>query len=312
MTETGFTGESVDRLAMTPVESVERMDFVAIDVETANADMASICQVGVAGFRDGHLADGWKSYVDPCDFFDPMNICVHGITQETVSGAPLLPGVAAAIVPRLTGQVVVSHTHFDRVSLHRALENNGLEPVNCRWLDSARVTRRAWQQFAAGGYGLASVCDHIGYEFEHHDALEDAKAAGQIMLAAMDLTGLSIADWLHRVERPINPSAVSPNVSRVRRDGNSEGPLFGEVLVFTGALNMSRAKAANLAAEAGCDVADTVTRGTTLLIVGDQDVSRLAGHSKSSKHRKAETLIAEGQALRILRESDFLELVALG
>ncbi len=25
------------------------MDFVAIDVETANPDMASICQVGIAG-----------------------------------------------------------------------------------------------------------------------------------------------------------------------------------------------------------------------------------------------------------------------
>lgn len=28
-------------------------DFVAIDVETANADMASICQIGIAGFANG-------------------------------------------------------------------------------------------------------------------------------------------------------------------------------------------------------------------------------------------------------------------
>jgi DNA polymerase-3 subunit epsilon len=31
------------------------MDFVAIDVETANADMASICQIGVAGFEAGQV-----------------------------------------------------------------------------------------------------------------------------------------------------------------------------------------------------------------------------------------------------------------
>jgi DNA polymerase-3 subunit epsilon len=48
------------------------------------------------------------------------------------------------------------------------------------------------------------------------------------------------------------------------------------------------------------------------LVVGDQDVTRLAGHSKSSKHRKAEELIAKGVPIRILRESDFQELGRLG
>ena len=46
----------------------------------------------------------------------------------------------------------------------------------------------------------------------------------------------------------------------------------------------------------------------TLLLVGDQDVQRLAGHEKSSKHRKAEQLIQTGQPIRILRETDFREL----
>jgi DNA polymerase III epsilon subunit-like protein len=31
-------------------------DFVAIDVETANADAASICQVGIVVFAGGHEA----------------------------------------------------------------------------------------------------------------------------------------------------------------------------------------------------------------------------------------------------------------
>jgi DNA polymerase-3 subunit epsilon len=52
-----------------------------------------------------------------------------------------------------------------------------------------------------------------------------------------------------------------------------------------------------------------VTKKTTILVVGDQDVARLAGHEKSSKHRKAEQLVAEGQQIRIIRESDFKTLV---
>jgi DNA polymerase-3 subunit epsilon len=43
------------------------MEFIAIDVETANADMASICQIGIARFKGGALAEEWKTYVDPQD-----------------------------------------------------------------------------------------------------------------------------------------------------------------------------------------------------------------------------------------------------
>ena len=286
-----------------------RGDFVAIDVETANADMASICQIGLASYEGGVLVKEWKSYIDPEDFFDPVNVSIHGIDEETVAGAPCLLEIAAAVVSQVHGQVAVCHTHFDRVAVHQAFGKYRLTPPRCVWLDSARVTRRTWSEFASRGYGLHSVCRHIGYEFTHHDALEDAKAAAQILLAAIEATGLSIDDWLLRVERPIDSSSTGGK--SVARQGNPEGPLFGEVMVFTGALQIPRREAANLADSVGCEVADGVNKHTTMLVVGDQDVKRLAGHEESSKHRKAEKLIAQGQAIRIVRESDFLELVAL-
>jgi DNA polymerase-3 subunit epsilon len=81
--------------------------------------------------------------------------------------------------------------------------------------------------------------------------------------------------------------------------------------VFTGALSLPRREAADLAAQAGCSVDGGVTKETTLLIVGDQDVRRLApGQVKSSKQVKAEQLIARGQPIRILRETDFQLLIA--
>jgi DNA polymerase III subunit epsilon len=62
------------------------MDFVAIDVETANADMASICQIGIATFENGALAGEWKTYVDAQDHFDGINESIHGIDESTVAG----------------------------------------------------------------------------------------------------------------------------------------------------------------------------------------------------------------------------------
>ena len=40
------------------------MEFVAIDVETANADMASICQIGIAKYSKGQLIDEWTSLIN--------------------------------------------------------------------------------------------------------------------------------------------------------------------------------------------------------------------------------------------------------
>ena len=60
------------------------MQFIAIDVETANADMGSICQIGIAVFADGKVIDEWSTLIDPEDYFDGMNIYIHGIEPSMV------------------------------------------------------------------------------------------------------------------------------------------------------------------------------------------------------------------------------------
>jgi DNA polymerase-3 subunit epsilon len=96
------------------------MDFVALDVETANADMASICQIGIARFRDGTLADEWRTYVAPQDHFDAINVSIHGIDASIVEGAPRFGALASTIQHAIRGAVVVTHTPFDRLALHQA------------------------------------------------------------------------------------------------------------------------------------------------------------------------------------------------
>jgi DNA polymerase-3 subunit epsilon len=282
-------------------------DFVAIDVETANADMASICQIGVARFAAGQLADEWSTLVDPEDDFDGINVGIHGIEPHMVRGQPRLPQIADRLRTLLEGSVAVCHTHFDRLAIARGLAKYRLAPLATSWLDSARVARRTWKECAWSGYGLANVCARIGYEFRHHDALEDAKAAGHVLLAAIRETQLDVEAWQRRVSQPIDLAAGS-YAAGVRRDGDPEGDLYGEVVVFTGVLELPRSAAADLAASLGCRVDSGVTKRTTILVVGDQDARHLAGHDKSSKHRKAEQLVAAGQRIRIIRETDFRSL----
>ena len=149
------------------------MEFVALDFETANADMSSICQIGLVHFKDGSLQEEWKTYVDPEDFFDEINVSIHGIDETTVKGAPNLRDISSRICSYLDIRIAVCHTHFDRVALHKACERYSLRMPTCTWLDSARVTRRTWDQCAYRGYGLGNVCAILGYQFAQHDALED-------------------------------------------------------------------------------------------------------------------------------------------
>lgn len=284
------------------------MDFVAIDVETANPNLGSICQVGIATVRGGSVVDAWCDLVDPKTYFDPFNVYIHGIDADRVRGAPTFRDIFPEISSRVAGSVIVSHTGFDRAAISSAARRYQITLGESTWLDSARVARRAWpDMYATRGYGLANIAADLKISFKHHDAGEDARAAAEILLRACETASLDIDGWLKRVEQSIFPETDTP----IRREGNPEGPLYGECIVFTGALEILRREAADLAAMAGCTVASGVTKTTTLLVVGDQDIQKLAGHEKSAKHRKVEALIEKGHPIRILGETDFKEIIAL-
>lgn len=278
------------------------MRFIAVDLETANPRMSSICQIGVVTFEDGQEIDAAVRLIDPRDYFDPYNVAIHGITEEDVRGAPRFSDLHGWLCQQTSGQIVACHTHFDRVALAQACGQHRLEPLPCNWLDTAQVARRAWSDVAYSGYGLAKLAQRFGIEFQHHDALHDARTAGLILLKAIEETGFDPAQWIERCRR-----GITFGVS-IRREGDGDGPLVGENIVFTGALQMPRREAADLAHEAGAAVEPGVTKHTSMLVVGDQDIEKLAGHEKSGKHRKAEQLIAKGQPIRIVGEADFMSL----
>ena len=292
------------------------MTFNTIDVETANADHASICQIGIVHVRDGKSCDEWETLVNPEEWFDQWNTRIHGIANRHVINSPTLPEIAAELRNRVSRSILVSHTAFDRVSLERAMSRYELDELDVAWLDSARIVRRAWpERYAHGGWGLRNVATDLGISFKHHDALEDARATAKVVIAACEHTGLDPEDWIHQVEARIGVSRdrSQPAIRRgksVKRTGDEDGPLHGETVVFTGELVISREEAADIAARAGCNVDSNVTmKRTTILVVGIQNRSLLKGYSKSSKHRKAEDLIQKGADIEILSEDDFHELM---
>ena len=284
--------------------SREEAAYVALDVETANSDYASICQVGIAEFDSrGVPGRTWASLIDPEDHFASMNVSIHGIREESVRGAPRFPDVLPEIRKLCDDRIVVHHMPFDRVAIGRATERYGLAGPRATWLDSAQVARRAWKRFSRRGYGLGNLASELGIPLRHHDALQDAIAAGSVVALAMEKAGTDIAGWLHRAGQPLGGSRAAS------RRGDPAGHLSGETIVFTGALTIPRPEAADLAAAAGADVADAVSRRTTFLVVGARAGRQARGRGKSSTHRKAEALVRRGARISIIGEEEFLGIV---
>lgn len=288
--------------------------FIAVDVETASRHQGSICQIGLACFDDGALAWQWSALVDPEGEFDPFNIDIHGITPERVAGAAKWPAVVECIAGSLREQTIVSHTRFDQIALAAASERYGLELPNCRWIDSHAIARHVWPEM--GRHRLRDLCETLGIELNHHDALSDATACGRIILAGMRASGLTLQQLIGRQTppRPWSRYRRRRSEERHQRDyiaaGAAGGPLHGQVVVFTGSFEGGKRPISELAAAAGCDVDENFAKSrTTILVVGRRDPADWGGAEKSGKHQRAEAALAEGYKIEIMSEDQFRNLL---
>ena len=171
------------------------MRFYALDVETANPDHSSICQIGVGVFEDGALVDTWMSYIDPQDYFHWRFIEIHGITPKMVIRKPTFPKAYPILRQMLENNIVVHHSPFDRGAFRKAFDKYGLEPFKVKWLDSVQVARKTWKELE-GGYNLANLAYCLGIDFKHHDALEDAIACGKIVAKASNDYGIQFHELI--------------------------------------------------------------------------------------------------------------------
>lgn len=281
---------------------LETYRFLAIDVETANNSKDSICQIGIAMVpTDGQIRTACI-LVDPEQAFDAFNTKLHGIDQSKVTGAFTFEVVLQALRPLLERHILIQHSNFDKQAFDSACLRYGIPQLSSNWVDSVRIARNAWPELKGnGGHGLASLKEHLGLTFKHHDAEEDASAAAQVTILAERKTGKSFSTLAESKRKTYQPS--------IAIEGNQNGPLFGHVACFTGQLELSRVDASTLAASAGITVKQGMSKKVTLLIVGDQDMTTLAGHEKSSKHRKAEELILKGFKIRIMGETEFMNII---
>ena len=170
-------------------------DFAAIDFETANFEMTSICSVGVVIVRNGEICDTFYSLVQPePNYYLRFCTQVHGLCRRDTEEAPVFPKVWKEVEKLITlsdedAKLLGSPT-LPLVAHNKAFDENCLREVfRCYQMDypdypfycTLIASRRAFPN--AENHQLQTIAELCGYNLEHHHhALADAEACARIAI----------------------------------------------------------------------------------------------------------------------------------
>lgn len=182
--------------------------FVAIDFETATWGAA--CAVGIAHFENGVKIQERYTLLNPeisPRSWDLGAIRVHGIRPEDVAQAPTFTDVWPELIHYAACYPFVAHNAgFDMGVLRSELERARLPAPKISYGCSMRLARRAWPKrrlkdvedaplgelrAAPENHRLNTLSEFLEIELDHHNALSDAIACGEITVRAVDQLGLN-------------------------------------------------------------------------------------------------------------------------
>ncbi|MCY0905390.1 exonuclease domain-containing protein [Arthrobacter sp. H14-L1] len=322
------------------------LEFTAIDFETANGFRGSPCSVGLSKVRDGKIVEEASWLMRPPqghDYFEQRNVQIHGLTAAQVASSPRFGELFAEIGGFIGSDVLVAHNaSFDMGVIRSALEVSELPGPAFDYACTVLLSR---QSYALPSYSLPFVAEAAGVPLlNHHDAVDDARACAGIMvdIAARHDAG-SIAELfailklqlpraeaylpgLNEISKATRTAlkrlAEAPRTSgwqgwpeegpnpEANQRADPHHPLFGQMVVFTGTLQLARSTAKERAAGFGAQPASAVTKKTTVLVVGDGFVAAdLRNGRLTVKARKVLDLHDRGQNIEVLSEGEFMQMI---
>lgn len=311
------------------------LSFLAIDFETASPNQrASACAVGFAVVDAGTIVNAGKALINP-DIPDgewgAINTGIHGIHPADVRTAPKFFSACDSMLALASDLPLIAHNaSFDMSVLRAEHERWGVAVPGYRYACSLQLARQVWPDLPS--VSLPRVAWHLGIELDHHNPESDARACALITMAAIVRVGATSLDqalhstglWMGTVVSPndwmpcgtgwlaFTADGATTRSSGERIAPNPAHPFFNKIVVFTGALgSMTRDLAEAHVRAIGGFTRPSVSKKTDFVVVGGlRDIpTEVAGHSLSTKHRRAIELRDAGAEITLLAEGDFLSLL---
>lgn len=157
-------------------------DFIAIDFETANRELSSVCSVGIVIVENGIIKEKIYRLIRPYpNYYSYWNTQIHGLTFKDTADAETFPNVWAEIAPRIGALPLVAHNSpFDEGCLKASFQKYGMIYPGYTFYCTCRASRRKFGK-KLPNHQLQTVAAHCGYNLtQHHHALADAEACAWI------------------------------------------------------------------------------------------------------------------------------------
>ncbi len=279
--------------------------FVALDFETPNGKNNCPCSAGIAVFKNGVLTETHYHLINPEEEFYSKNVEIHGITAEDVSDSVLFYEWWNNYKNILTSYPIVAHNvTFDMSVLKKAFKKYQIEIPNLHTFCTKELAELNITD--CENYTLECLCDYYGIElFHHHNALDDAIAAGRMFL---ELTSsLENAEVLNskqsQKKRTIGVFETSnvivvPELEQKKIYFSGQSKIGNDILKDI-IVNIEHAQ-----------WNDIFYRNTDFFIISEYAWSNIKNGRFSEKYEKALNLQNKG-LLKIYREKDFLDLLGI-
>jgi DNA polymerase III subunit epsilon len=292
-----------------------KLDFVAIDFETANPQKAP-CSLGITLVKNGEIQNCFSYLINPKESFAEGNIRVHGIQPEDVIDSPEFPEIWTQISDLFVQYPLVAHNAiFDRSVLIATLTKYNIPVPEMTFYCTMHLAQQNFPNIPK--YGLSDLCDYFKLSLTNHHCCDaDSIACASLLLKMMDFPNFKL-DALSK-----------QGVTSYSKGSHSKKPVFEEAhilydnlsdftfsdksFVITGDVgSYDRKVLFEMIEGLGGTCRTAVSRKTDYLIVGMQDKTIVKDKSnvKSENIIKAEQLQQEGYPIKIISDEDFLQML---
>lgn len=156
--------------------------FVALDFETADRGPDSACAIGLVRVEDNQIVDRvYHLICPPRQEFEFTYI--HDISWEDVADelhfGELWPTIHETI--KDADFIAAHNAAFDKGVLYACCDAHQIDRPLQQFICTVQLARSTWNIRPTK---LPNVCDYLGIELDHHQALSDAEACARIVIAA--------------------------------------------------------------------------------------------------------------------------------
>lgn len=286
-------------------------DYTVLDIETTGLDPCfdEIIEISALRVRSADVTDTFSSLVKPSEPVSDFITELTGITNEMLDDAPPIYDVLPRFIRFVGDDIVVGHNvNFDINFLYDQSACLGLPPFGNDFLDTMRLSRKLFPELKNHKLDTLAQFFEVPRSISHR-ATADCEATNSIYRHICQYVSDHSVD-LSVLFAKKRYSCKAADIQAQTDCFDDDSPFLGKVCVFTGALErMVRRDAMQIVANMGGICGDSVTAKTNYLILGNNDYCSSIKDGKSSKQKKAESLILKGKDLSIISENVFYDMI---